>query len=149
MNDNLPELRDIHLPQDAVSVWPLAYGWWLVLAAIILVIAVIYLVRLYRIKSKKLYAIKLLDALEKKTASAIKMSEILRRICVYKYPEASTFLSKDWIKFLNSHSKSPIKDGAVNLLINAPYINPDTVVYSQQDIKDLYDFCRSWIGENL
>jgi hypothetical protein len=34
-------------------------------------------------------------------------------------------------------------------LINAPYINPDTVVYSQQDINDLYDFCRSWIGENL
>ncbi len=149
MNDNLPELRDIHLPQDTISVWPLAYGWWLILAIIIFLMASIYFVRLYRIKSKKLYAIRLLDSLDKKTASAIKMSEILRRICVYKYPEASTLLSKEWIKFLNSHSKSPIKDGAANLLINAPYINPDTAVYSQQDINDLYDFCRSWIGENL
>lgn len=149
MKDNLPELRDIHLPQDAVSIWPLAYGWWVVLAAIFFIIAGGYLFRLYRIKSKKLYAIKLLDSLKKETSSAIKMSEILRRICVYKYPEASTLLSKEWIKFLNSHSKSPIKDGAANLLINAPYINPTSVAYSKQDINDLYDFCRSWIGENL
>ena len=149
MNDNLPELRDIHFPQDTISIWPLAYGWWLILSVILFMAAGIYLFRLYRTKSKKLYEIKLLDSLSNETSSAIKMSEILRRICIYKYPEASTLLSKEWINFLNSHSKSPIKDGAANLLVNAPYINPTSVAYSKQDIKDLHNFCRSWIGENL
>lgn len=27
--DNLPELRDIHVP-DGVSAFPPAYGWWVV-----------------------------------------------------------------------------------------------------------------------
>ena len=39
--DNLPELRDIHLPSDGVSIFPLAYGWWgLLLLAIAMIFAV-------------------------------------------------------------------------------------------------------------
>ena len=69
MNDNLPELRDIHFPQDTISIWPLAYGWWLILSVILFMAAGIYLFRLYRTKSKKLYAIKLLDSLSNETSS--------------------------------------------------------------------------------
>ena len=36
--DNLPELRDIHLPSTDISVFPLAYGWWLVLATIVAIV---------------------------------------------------------------------------------------------------------------
>lgn len=34
MMDNLPELRDIHIP-DGVSAFPPAYGWWVVLAGVV------------------------------------------------------------------------------------------------------------------
>ena len=30
--NNLPEIRDIQIP-DGVSFFPVAYGWWVVLAA--------------------------------------------------------------------------------------------------------------------
>lgn len=60
MPDNLPELRDIHLP-DGVSAFPPAYGWWVILALIIGFLLLYYLVRLARIKSKKLYALHLLE----------------------------------------------------------------------------------------
>ena len=44
MNDQLKnileqQLRDVHTP-DAVSWWPLAIGWWIALAAILLALAV-------------------------------------------------------------------------------------------------------------
>ncbi|WP_394174929.1 DUF4381 domain-containing protein [Thalassotalea litorea] len=32
--DPLAELKDIHLP-DAISIWPLAPGWWIIIAIII------------------------------------------------------------------------------------------------------------------
>ena len=35
MNDNLPELRDIHLP-EGISAFPPAYGWYVITIAIIL-----------------------------------------------------------------------------------------------------------------
>lgn len=42
---NTESLRDIHLP-DAISWWPPAIGWWIVLALIIL--AIIFVPKLYR-----------------------------------------------------------------------------------------------------
>ena len=53
MPDNLPELRDIHIPHD-ISNFPLGYGWF-VLACVILGCWLGYkLIRLAIIKSKKL-----------------------------------------------------------------------------------------------
>lgn len=59
MNENLPELRDIHLP-DGVSAWPPAYGWWVILLGIVAVVILVELVTVIRRKSKKLYALHLL-----------------------------------------------------------------------------------------
>ena len=99
MPDNLPELRDIHLP-DGVSAWPLGYGWWVILLLLIGVVVLYYLFKLWRLKSQKLYAVKLLNSTDDKNVvnSAAAISEILRRICVYKYPQAAALKSQDWIK---------------------------------------------------
>ena len=58
--DNLPELRDIHLPSDGVSIFPLAYGWW---GLLLLAIAMIFAVKIifwFRKNSKRIYALYLL-----------------------------------------------------------------------------------------
>ena len=148
--DNLPELRDIHLP-DGVSAFPPAYGWWLILAAIILVVVLFEVFKILRQKSKKRYALLLLS--QAKSANIIlearEMSEILRRICLVKYPNAAALFDKDWIEFLNAHSKSQITGKALTLLIDAPYINPESQNFSLEDINNLRSFCQSWIGENL
>ena len=149
MPDNLPELRDIHLP-EGVSIWPPAYGWWIILAAILLVWFSGRLFKFLRLKSKKIYAKRLLQktSFEKPVAAAAKMSEILRRICVVKYPEALCLSGKQWSDFLSSHTKAVLSENMANLLQNAPYM-PETDKVTDEDLKKLKNFCECWIGENL
>jgi hypothetical protein len=149
--DNLPELRDIHLPTEEISIFPLAYGWWIILLAILLLFAFIKLVILIRRNSKKIYAKYLL---EKKASGngindAVNMSEILRRICLNRYPEAVSFVGDKWIDFINSKAKNKLSEKSARLLKDAPYIPTDTKTYTESDVIELRKFCFDWIGDNL
>lgn len=150
MDENLPELRDIHLPLD-VSPFPIAYGWWLILAGIILVVLMAQFALYVRRYSKSRYALKLLRNVSTLNAvyAAQQMSEILRRICVLKYKEAAALPGKEWLNFLNQHSKNKLNGNAAELLLNAPYIPDDSQTYSSEDAEKLRNYCQSWIGENL
>lgn len=101
--DNLPELRDIHLP-EGVSAFPPAYGWWVILLGVLLLFGLYELWKLWRQKSKKRYALQLLGNAKASNVvdEAREMSEILRRICIFKYPEAAALFGRPWIDFLNS-----------------------------------------------
>ena len=150
-NDNLPELRDIHLPDVDISWFPIAYGWWIILgtltAALILTELLLYLRR----KSKKRYALRLLQEIPNANVitAAGQMSEILRRICVFKYPQAAAMFGKEWLDFLNRHCKRPLEQSAAGLLLNAPYIPAESRTYTMQNLQTLRSFCTEWIGENL
>lgn len=150
MDQNLPELRDIHLPLE-VSPFPIAYGWWLVLAGIVLIAIMVKFAIKLRRYSKSRYAIKLLNSIAASNPvyAAQQISEILRRICVYKYKKATILMGKDWVDFLNSHSKSKLTGNVAELLMNAPYIPQDTEEYNFEDAEKLRIFCKNWIGENL
>ncbi len=151
MENNLPELRDIHLPAEGISLWPLAYGWWLLALLAIMLAVSIVLYKIWKLKSKKHYALKMLASLDLKSSGAVvKLSEILRRICLCKYPQAAALYGREWIVFLNSHcQKAKLGASVSELLINAPYINPLSTAYSLSDVEKLYSFCKIWIGENL
>lgn len=150
MPDNLPELRDIHLP-DGVSAFPPAYGWWVILATVIAIVFLIYIIGIIRRKSKKLYALHLLQNIYSSNtiASAVEMSNLLRRICIFKYKEAITLSGDEWIKFLNSKAKKHLVGKAAELLLNAPYIPQNSKGFAQSDVIALRQFCKNWIGENL
>ena len=77
------------------------------------------------------------------------MSEVLRRICVYKYPEASALSGKSWVDFLNSKTKNGLDTKTAQLLINAPYMPINSQNYDAETLKNLKKFCLKWIGENL
>ncbi len=148
--DNLPELRDIHLPADGVSVFPLAYGWWLIILAIIATFVMLKLFFVVRKQSKKIYAKYLLNKFAKEDTleSATAMSEILRRICLKKYPEAVAFSGKEWINFLQSKTKYVLSEPARELLQTAPYRKKDDFSDGKTVI-ELRKFCFAWVGENL
>jgi len=149
--DNLPELRDIHLPTEGVPVFPLAYGWWglfgLIIAAILLFKSAMWLYR----ASARIYAHKLLYPLQGHVdlKSAVKMSEILRRICVRKYPQAVALSGNEWIEFLNKNSKTQLSGEAAELLKNAPFMPEDSALLNQKNHQTLWKFCYNWIGDNL
>ena len=150
MPDNLPELRDIHLP-DGISLFPPAYGWWVIVGAIIGSVLFYRLIRLMLQKSKKRYALRLLKtpADNNFIHQASVMSTILRRICIYKYPEAIVLTGKQWTDFLNSKCKEKLDDKTAELFLNAPYMPDNSNVFSVEDIDKLQTFCQKWIGENL
>lgn len=150
MPDNLPELRDIHIPQD-ISNFPLGYGWLVILVAILVIWSAYKLIRLIIAKSRKLYALRLLKntAANNVPKSASTMSEILRRICVHKYPDALVLSGKDWIDFLNSKCKTKLDAKTAELLANAPYMPKNSTTYNVSDLAKLKSFCIKWVGENL
>ena len=148
--DNLPEIRDIHIP-EGVSLFPIAYGWWVILLGLIGAIILIKLIALAIRTSKRIYALKQLKNIntDKPVVAAIKFSELLRRICHFKFKEASALYGDDWIKFLNNHTSHKIADDCAKLLIYAPFMNIDDKSYSPQTAEELKAFCKYWIGANL
>ena len=146
--DNLPELRDIHIPQG-VSFFPPAYGWRVILFGALAVVILFQVAKTLRRKSKKRYALKLIDDIPVGNAveAALQMSEILRRICVYKYKSAAAIFGKEWMDFLNKKSSVKLEGEAAELLMNAPYMGKDA--FGLEQVHELKAFCKSWIGENL
>ncbi len=146
--DNLPLLRDIHLPEE-ISAFPLGYGWAVIAGVLVLLYAGYCLLQYIRTKSKKYYALKLLqNAAADDLSSARQISEILRRICVYKYKEAASLFGEKWIDFLNTKSRIKITNSAAELLVYAPYM-PQSERFKPEDYQQLKTFAKNWIGENL
>lgn len=147
--NNLPDIKDIQIP-DGVSIFPLAYGWWIILGALLLCLFSFWFILKIIRASRKYYALKTLSniTIENPIAAAIAISNLLKRICLFKYKEAKTLYGKDWISFLNKHSKCALDDNAANLLMFAPFMN-DNKTYSQKDASSLKDFAKNWIGVNL
>ena len=146
--DNLPLLKDIHLPEP---IWMFPLGWfWFVLIFAPIGVYFTYRVFSYIIgKSKKYYALKLLkDAKENNAKSVELISEVLRRICLYKYKSAITLFGNEWINFLNDHSKMKLKGSVAELLVYGMYV-PQNKQYNNKDYDSLRKFARQWIGENL
>lgn len=151
MNDNLPLLRDIHLPEHDVSMWPLAAGWWGLLTLIIGSFVLIKVFFWLRRKSAKVYALHVLNKISSDNcvAAIAQMSVLLRRVCVWHYSEAVALSGVDWVEFLNSKTSYKLDEKSAKLLLHAPFIAENNSMYSKQDVEKLRHFCSVWLGENL
>lgn len=149
--NNLPGLRDIHLPEAGVSLFPIANGWWIMLLLLILGGTAYYAGKKIWLASARIYTRRILLSLQDdvELPAAVKMSEILRRACVRKYPEAVALTGDDWIDFLNQKSKYKLTKNAAELLLDAPFIAPESKVVRSGDMRNLWQFCYDWIGDNL
>ncbi len=145
MNPELP-LRDIHLPEP-VGWWPPAPGWWALLAATTLVLAVSWWGwrRWRRLTAKKLL-LRGLDAVALSTESPAEklrdLAVLMRRACLSAYPreDVAGLTGDAWLEFLDRQlGDRRFSEGPGRLLLDAPYRRE-----VQADMADLLDLCREW-----
>ncbi|MEI8365399.1 MAG: DUF4381 domain-containing protein [Parachlamydiaceae bacterium] len=159
MNNLLEQLHDIE-GVDPISWWPLAVGWWVLIAlgvclAVALGCFVVYrlaFVRSWKNDTLKKLA-KLQDNLSETTAqeTVVLLSEYLRRIAIRRFSrkECAALMGEAWLKWLTLKDPKQFdweKQGT--LLIEVPYapVNRSLSLSATHQIKDLIHAVKQWIN---
>lgn len=152
-------LKDLYLP-DAISWWPLAPGWWILLALVVIAIfVVIYAARKYWINNKtKRQTRELLHAAFKQWQSDQnddlyfqQINTVLKRYCRHEFPHAVSLSGQHWIDFLNDTSKGNRSDqkifhGQAAQAIGEYIYRPATNDF-RCDQQALLDSCIQWLKQ--
>lgn len=133
--DQLP-LRDLHLPEP-IGWWPLAPGWWFVIALVLVGIGWLLLraFRRYQFNAPRRYAIRELAAVEAEYLArrdpvtlGQQLSELLRRSMLAYAPrhEVAGLTGDAWLEWLDRDLPVPYfhTDGGKSLL-HLPYRDRD------------------------
>lgn len=150
--DPLAELYDIE-GLDAISWWPLAIGWWVVLLVIflfIVVIATIYWRKRAFERSWRNSALKALSKMERNASAqetAVSLSELIRRIAIHTYSRKACagLEGKAWLRWLKEHDPETFNwEEKAGWLVNIPYAPTSTSV-PESEIKTTIQAIRRWI----
>lgn len=155
MNDPLQELRDIHLPAFPDG-WPLAPGWWVLLAVILVVIALgVWAFRYYQELqySAPRVALLELERLQGQYAQdhdaqglIVGLSALMRRTAISIYPrqEVASLSGQQWLLWLDHHSDhdKPFSQGVAKILADAPY----QPTLGEVDCDSVVQTCQQWIA---
>lgn len=156
MNELLEKLHDIE-GLDSISWWPLAAGWWVILAVgciIIFVICWFVASKMAFRRSWRYDTFQKLADLEALLSDGsareilISLSEYLRRIALQRFPrkECAGLVGDVWLKWLTEHDPNNFdweKKGA--FLIDAPYA-PVSKQFSSNQVKELIQATRKWVS---
>ena len=154
MNDMdavLSQLRDIHEPA-AVSFWPLAPGWWILLGLLVVIPLAVLAWRAFRRGNRQARreALRELHQLREaytqhgnsvRTVSEI--SILIRRACLARYPRADVAgLTGDaWLAFLDKTGRTQqFSTGPGQILVTAPYRNRADI-----DVDALVSVTSKWL----
>jgi len=144
-------LRDIHLPEP-IGFWPLAYGWWLLIAAVVILALVGGVLwqrwqrrRPLREALRALESATLLHQQGKLDEALQLVSQTLRRLAMtLAAPTVAGLTGDAWLAWLDSRwSREGFQTGAGKLLVAAPY-RPTGQVNTAQT-RDVIDMARSWL----
>ena len=147
------ELRDIHLP-DPISWWPPAPGWWLIAGTILIIIAAVFLFRLYRKKQALKKQVRAefeiiraeFNKAQNSTVLVQSLSILLRRACISFYPrsEVASLTGKAWLQFLDDTGKEKeFLSEHGQLIATAPYLSDNTTI--DFDTEKLILLCENWL----
>jgi len=142
-------LRDLHLP-DAIGLWPLAPGWWvLILIAVAVCLYFLYkLILRWRLNAARRLALHELAKLRRDyqngadaTQLSKALSELVRRSMLAYAPRAEVagLTGETWLKWLDRGlSDAPFSSGAGRMLESLPYQRAE-VVQDETNISGLLD----------
>jgi hypothetical protein len=141
----LAQLKDIHLPAPP-SIWPLAWGWWLLSALAFMAISLISYTLLKRRKNRRaLRAAKNeLRNLKQRYSQApyqeihSDISRLIRRTVIAYHPEAASLIGDDWALFLSKISSNISQKQAQAMLHGAYQKNSDT--------STLFSLTEAWLS---
>ncbi|MGD8176532.1 DUF4381 domain-containing protein [Marinimicrobium sp. ARAG 43.8] len=157
--DPLAQLKDIHLP-DPVGWWPLAWGWWMLLAVLLLAAGLLvwrWRARRRRQQYRREALVVLRDAQRRYRAATPgpeasrrylqDISELLRRTVLSGLPErlhpaVAALNGRQWLALLDTTAptKSGFEEGPGQILAEGPYQpNPEF------DDASLYALVSLWI----
>lgn len=166
---NQPELnlRDIHLPEP-VSWWPIAPGWWLLAAALLLIFVLAFIARkIYRSKQLKRDINAELETIKQqfqqtknKSQLAKALSVLLRRANITYYSHSHFngesipgLTGENWLAWLDKTHTRPdrtlteknikFQSDIGHVLISAPYMADDAEL--DFDAHTLIQLCESWL----
>lgn len=148
-------LKDIHFP-DAVSWWPPAPGYWLILLIILLFLAIFFGLREYRLRYRiKRAALKELTRITANFETALdnkklvtEISALLRRAAISSYPrsDCASLTGNNWIQWLDSQ----FTPRSVNFSEGPGYLLTDFSYSKSQhadDIQQLIVISRQWLQQ--
>ena len=149
MPTNQLPLKDLHLP-EAISWFPPAIGWWLLLILVPLLIALIYwlykrLTRKTAVKVAKQQLRVIKESTKDNTYKLVQLSALLRRVAISVAPREQTasLTGQAWLAFLDSSLKEkPFSTGAGRCLIDAPYRR---LALTNVEISQLISLCEDWL----
>lgn len=155
-NNLLDQLKDIYLPERVSQWWPLAYGWWIVLAIIILSIFV-FLVILHFRKKKKQYVDSIINNFRNEVDKTYqqKPKEVLQQISVYLKRVAmqrfsneniKTLHGDEWLEFLDSKLKQP---NFINTKANMIGNSYKPVILDKQSLEEVMIVAEKWLRRVL
>lgn len=146
----LADLQPIH-PPAAISWWPPAPGWWVLLGLTTLLLYVGW--RHYRAARPQRAALKALRNIERSQSSSVArlaaLNQLLKRYLLScKQTQAASLSGEAWLQFLDRHCKQHgFLDAAGALLLTTPYLdNPDET--DPQTVITLFKLSRHWIRQN-
>ncbi len=150
---DLSGLRDIHLP-PLPSVWPLAWGWYALAAAVLLCAFFLWLALKKKRLTAKKYALREIDGLCAGYAAdpyrlASEISLLLKRIALMRFPRERTagLYGKQWRAFLNETSKKPVFDGkAGEIAETVMYVPAER--FGGKDVTPFVLAAKEWIREH-
>ena len=150
--DALAQLKDINFP-PAIGWWPLARGWYLVMA-LIFILVVFFLYRAYqrylngRAKKQALNLLELYATQYAKEGTtqltSARISELLKRVALVYYPrqQVASIHGQDWIDFLNKTSKRLDFESVKTMLLDSPF-----KLNEQINLNPLITLAKLWIKQ--
>lgn len=143
-------LKDIHLP-DAVSWWPPAIGWWVLLVLVpLLFVGLIWLYKFITRKTaiktaKKQLSVIKKDSLTQDSKKLQQLSELVRRVAISISPrdDAASLTGDAWLHYLDQTVKgTPFTEGAGQYLADAHFRKTfDTTA----NIPQVISLCENWL----
>lgn len=148
----LDQLADIHLPGN-VSWWPLAPGWWILLALLIIAIACVFLWRrhqrqqYYRVIAQQELAAIYARYQQSQDAAAYlhALSVLLRRTALTAYPQRfnASIKGTEWLNWLDA--VCPASNAKFSSAIGESLLNSAYQKNPQVDAAGLYQLSEQWI----
>ena len=143
-SEELKNLRDLHLP-DPIGIWPLAYGWYIVIAIILIILFSlgIYLYKKFKSGQGRRLALKELMVIEQEyqqhnnpNATVYRLNVLLKRTCFayYQRTEIAGLHSKKWQSFLGNEQWS-------KSLVDLSYQK----LSDEEDLSSLFRPIKEWL----